>query len=701
MLGCLGHSGNSRIPHWSVYRNNAWHERISLPYTARNRLAVASREFHAGGSGECYCVWSCILGMYNGSIHPLDVSISYYRGHAQGTDRHTHLSEYYSEFVRRKASVIMRMVERLIGKENLLEVFLNLLSGVDSKVDDDDVEDTITLITRKQFRQMLQDRSQSKLVTRFYENWIDRPGYAHLRISFEYKKNENEIELTIRQDDNNFFKGQIVLGIQEVDAYQDKKITIQDSEDVLAIPLSSRNKKARRKKVKLSNDSLIDIDLSSEDLPDHPLLWITMDPGQDWYRKIEVSMEPAMWVFQATYDRNVTEQMRAIQQLAPIREKYSKLGHIAQPNSNNFWRVRAAAFFAVTARQRDHKAWNQIIDMFRKKYGLPLYPEIVRLNDFTNLDEYFMQQTIADAVSLLRDKEGFSPNIAHKFFRDLLGFNDNTGNPFDDSYYVGTLLKAFAQSVDLGVSKKPLAAHFRKDHRKRLNEVVSTLSRYMNLDKLNPSFHFHITKSCLQALWKLQKSKTIPRQIRIFHEHAMYGHFEGVRLAAVEILIDALASDESTQVEVDFVLNIAEHDGSLNMRYHTMKLLTEYAPFHVDRKDSGINVSSVVDRLWEIMNAGTAYDAKNRLCALEFFETILPSEEKVATIGIPTLKIPSAAVALAAQPTVRVMHWWNVISLKGKLLVHAVFLFWSRLLVNNRRRMSSTLHRQTTTLRSA
>lgn len=148
----------------------------------------------------------------------------------------------------------MRMVERLIGKENLLEVFLNLLSGVDSKVDDDVEEDSITLITRRQFRQMLQDRSQPKLISRFYENWIDRPGYAHLRVSFEYKKNENEIELTIRQDDDNFFKGPIVLGIQEVDAYLDKKITIQDSEDVLAIPLTSRNKKARRKKVKLSND---------------------------------------------------------------------------------------------------------------------------------------------------------------------------------------------------------------------------------------------------------------------------------------------------------------------------------------------------------------------------------------------------------------------------------------------------------------
>lgn len=130
-----------------------------------------------------------------------------------------------------------------------------------------------------------------------------------------------------------------------------------------------------------------------------------------------------------------------------------------------------------------------------------------------------------------------------------------------------TLLKAFAKSVDLGVSKKPLAPNHAKDHRKRLTEVISTISRYMNVDKLNPSFHLHITKSCLEALWGLQKSGTIPRQIRIFHEHAMYGHFEGVRLAAVEILIDALASDESTQVEVDFVLNIAEHDGSLNMRY--------------------------------------------------------------------------------------------------------------------------------------
>lgn len=36
---------------------------------------------------------------------------------------------YCSEFVQRKAGVVMRMLERLIGKENLLDVFLKIVDG--------------------------------------------------------------------------------------------------------------------------------------------------------------------------------------------------------------------------------------------------------------------------------------------------------------------------------------------------------------------------------------------------------------------------------------------------------------------------------------------------------------------------------------------------------------------------------------------
>jgi hypothetical protein len=65
--------------------------------------------------------------------------------------------------------------------------------------------------------------------------------------------------------------------------YWEKRITLEDHNDVIAISLPTRNKKKARKSIKLSNDYVEQhVDLSDDSLPDHPIMWITIDPQMEW-----------------------------------------------------------------------------------------------------------------------------------------------------------------------------------------------------------------------------------------------------------------------------------------------------------------------------------------------------------------------------------------------------------------------------------
>lgn len=58
----------------------------------------------------------------------------------------------------------------------------------------------------------------AKQIGSFYSNWVDRPGAAVMRVTFEYKGKENEIDLTLLQHQDRHYLGQIMIGIQDVDS---------------------------------------------------------------------------------------------------------------------------------------------------------------------------------------------------------------------------------------------------------------------------------------------------------------------------------------------------------------------------------------------------------------------------------------------------------------------------------------------------
>lgn len=100
-----------------------------------------------------------------------------------------------------------------------------------------------------------------------------------------------------------------------------------------------------------------------------------------------------------------------------------------------------------------------------------------------------------------------------------------------------------------------------------------------------------------------------------------------------------------------------------------LNTLAEAAPFHDHKVNSVTLLSWVIMRLWTVMNEGSSFDARSRLRALEFFETILPPPEEEQqqrasasmvtkmtvkdTTQSMTLKIPTAKPTLkvSLEPT--------------------------------------------------
>ena len=53
-------------------------------------------------------------------------------------------------------------------------------------------------------------------------------------------------------------------------------------------------------------------------------------------------------------------------------------------------------------------------------------------------------------------------------------------------------------------------------------QILEEISRYLNLEKLLPSYKLGVTKSCLLAIRKLQKTGHLPSNPGIFKDYASY-----------------------------------------------------------------------------------------------------------------------------------------------------------------------------------
>ena len=87
--------------------------------------------------------------------------------------------------------------------------------------------------------------------------------------------------------------------------------------------------------------------------------------------------------------------------------------------------------------------------IFKRMFGSFSASNIIKQNDFSNLQNYFLQCSIPLAMGGLRNAHGICPPEVLGFLLDLFKYNDNSLNTLSYSYYRARLVD---ETVSLVVS---------------------------------------------------------------------------------------------------------------------------------------------------------------------------------------------------------------------------------------------------------
>lgn len=540
------------------------------------------------------------------------------------------LSPLYDEIYTKKATLIVRMLEDRIGRELLLQVFNKLLSLAANSS-----QQKITNNSTGSWNNMrLSTTSFSKAIftvtgkdiSTFLAQWVYQGNHPKFHGSFVFNRKRNTVELEIKQLDASAlgvrrYMGPLVVWIQELDGTFKHNLQIEENATKHDITCHSKSRRNKKKKIPLCTGEEVDMDLTAMD-NDSPVLWIRVDPDMQLMRQVIFEQPDYQWQYQLRYERDITAQLDAITQLENFSTPYTRRALTdAIENEHCFYRVRCEATMCLRA-VANHMAasWTgppAMMTIFRKVFGSFSCPHIIKLNNFTNFQHYFLQKAMPFAMAGLRTTHGTCSQEVVRFLLDLFKYNDNSKNKFSDNYYRAALIDALAETVTPAVSAV-LARSFQHTSSEALPSetklILEEVTRYFNLDKLMPCYKYAVTISCLKAIRRLQKMGHLPGNAAFFKEYTQYGVFVEVRLTAIQALVD-ITKSEHRREDLDFLLDLIETDPVPFVKLQTLAFLVHNPPFTKKDVNHPLNTEDIVERIWKLMNGIISHDTKVR-CAL-------------------------------------------------------------------------------------
>ncbi|KAG8181816.1 hypothetical protein JTE90_001471 [Oedothorax gibbosus] len=579
------------------------------------------------------------------SVNPVPGSVA---AVAQGKDgtfyfptQHLHTtSPEYNIILTKKAHLAIRMLEDRIGRELLLQVFNKLLS-LASNAAQQKVSSNVwfnMLLSTNSFQKAIFTVT-GKDINTFLDQWVRQGGHPKFTANFVFNRKRNTVELEIKQLDVQSrgirrYVGPLTITIQELDGTFKHNLQIEENATKHDITCHSKSRRNKKKKIPLCTGEEVDMDLSAMDA-DSPVLWIRIDPDMLLLRQVVIEQPDYQWQYQLRYERDVTAQKEAIEALEkfPTPASRSALTHTIE-NEHCFYKIRCTACFCLQKVANAMVAtWAgppAMMTIFRKLFGSHSCIHIIRLNNFKNLQHYFLQKTIPVAMAGLRTVQCICPPEVLKFLHDLFKYNDNSKNKFSDNYYRAALIDALAEAVTPVISVLPVTglAITADNLSSETRQILEEITRCLNMEKLLSCYKYTVTVSCLKAIRKLQKMGHLPNYPSLFREYAAYGMFTDVRLAALEALVDFTKAD-GKEDDLNFLLDIVENDPVPLVQYEVLRMLTKQPPF-TESEPNPLNTEELVDRLWRLMNCGTTYDSLIRCAVMDLYHTLYGRKRPLA-----------------------------------------------------------------------
>ncbi|KAI6012544.1 hypothetical protein F5J12DRAFT_818579 [Pisolithus orientalis] len=251
--------------------------------------------------------------------------------------------------------------------------------------------------------------------------------------------------------------------------------------------------------------------------------WIRMDADFEWIAAIAFEQPDFMWVSQLQRDRDVVAQLEVCpnqlsthlsrQPTAIVSSTFTKTVLV----TNYYYRIRCEAALALVhcaIRTLNFLGLFHLFKLFLRYCYDPEDPAqdlfahtyVPKPNDFSDLSEYSVRKSLVQAISKVRFENGKTPSVVRQFLIDQLRYNDNTANPYSDTFYICTLISCAACAL---VSTAPpergelLREEVRSEQTAEdvnlLKQAVEEANRYKSMDRLIPSPHNVVSIAVLEV----------------------------------------------------------------------------------------------------------------------------------------------------------------------------------------------------------
>ncbi|CAN1133218.1 Transcription initiation factor TFIID subunit 2 [Linum perenne] len=389
----------------------------------------------------------------------------------------THNIGLYGKLRSWKSVTVLQMLEKQMGPESFRRILQKIVSRAGEAVPVRSLSTKeVTCYFFRHFATKV-GNLERPFVKEFFARWVSSCGSPVLRIGFSYNKRKNIVELavlrecTVVQESNTSmlnvdgenrdadlgWPGMMSIRIHEFDGMYDHPVLplSGDTWQLLEIPCHSRGSGRRFQKPKKGSkpegsDENGDIPVVERTSSESPFSWIRADPEMEYLAEIHLNQPVPMWINQLEKDEDVVAQSQAIMALSSLPHlPFSVVNAMNNllSDSKVFWRVRIEAAFALAnsaCEETDWAGFQHLVKYYKSRrfdatIGLP------KSNDFHDFAEYFVLQAIPHAVSMVRTVDKKSPREAVEFVLQLLKYNDNSGNPYSDVFWLAALVQSVGE----------------------------------------------------------------------------------------------------------------------------------------------------------------------------------------------------------------------------------------------------------------
>ncbi|KAJ0255750.1 Transcription initiation factor TFIID subunit 2 [Hirschfeldia incana] len=519
-----------------------------------------------------------------------------------------------------KSGAVLQMLEKQMGSESFRKILQKIISRAK------DPSNAIRSLSTKEFRQFSNKigNLERPFLKEFFQRWVASCGCPVLRIGLSYNKRKNIVEMAALRECTASLDARLSVGatsdsenrdvdvgwpgimsirVYELDGMSDhpKLPMAGDRWQLLELPCHSKLAAKRYQKPKKGGkpdgaDENVDaMPLDNKTSIESPLAWIKADPEMEYIAEVHLHQPLQMWVNQLEKDGDVVGQAQAIASLEALKQySFSVVNALNNilTDSKVFWRIRIGAAFALAKSASEETDWaglQHLIKFYKSRrfdaeIGLP------KPNDFRDFPEYFVLEAIPHTIAMVRGGDGKSPREAVEFVLQLLKYNDNSGNPYSDVFWLAVLVQSIG---DLEFGQQTLTF---------LAPLLKRIDRLLQFDRLMPSYSGVLTISCIRTLaqtaLKLSDSISFEYICKLLEPFRKPDTILQVRIEASRALLDieyeSKGISSALSLFMKYVIEESSLRGQVKLCVHTMRLCQIAVGFN---SDDCVDTVSLLDLL--------------------------------------------------------------------------------------------------------